>query len=224
MRGVLLLILWAAWLVSYCQVGIAPGVTFQDAVWNNRYGNKEDVSGDAGGYIGFAVKNLNHATADAIHKIQFSQGGQVFEPVAQFWWPLTMQPGMFNYSYVYAKGTNNPFREDREITIEVWTENGHYASHTLTNVTPKLKIGNVLQVANQRNLFRVYLRNDDVQSYTVDSVDINGKTVLPRQVIAPGHIGIFTVDLDTVFTECAPLRVTVRSTAASGAVLRSAPG
>jgi len=197
---------------------------YQDAVWSNKYGNKENVSGDGGGYIGFNVQNLNSTVQDAIDHIKFSSSSGIIDPEAFYYWPIEMQPGMFNYSFVYAKGISSPFREGDTLKVEVWSKNGHYTSNTFILNTPKLRIANVLQDASNLNIYRVYIRNDDNKNYTIDSVNINGKYSIPASVIEPGKLSIIYIDLDTVLTDCAPLWIAVKGHASDGSIYTRGAG
>jgi hypothetical protein len=205
-------------------IEITSQTTFHDATWG-AYGALEDVSvTDNGGILYVFVKN-NSTQPDSVIDFKITQG--IINASLDGWrvWPPEMSAAGSgnNISTITAKSIQSPVAENNQITIEVWTKNGGYATQNFFCATPKIRLANVMPSQDMQTLY-VYLRNDDLNnSLTVNELMINEKTftagsstelsvVGGNYQVQPGKILILKLYASSPFNQCEPLAIRVKTT------------
>ncbi|GIV35476.1 MAG: hypothetical protein KatS3mg031_3011 [Chitinophagales bacterium] len=224
-RGLLFFTKWfvlAYSLVSGQSIKITEHISFQDAVWG-QLGELENVMGDDGGVLTFFIRN-DAATPDSIIHLRFSAAGTTYDSVYWRAWPSRITPAGSgnNYSAITVKGFDFPFRENDLLAIEVWSANGGYDSVSYQNVTPELRIGNVLPSQDMHSLL-IYVRNEGAFNRRIDKISINENEYIAGIAselsvwgddysCTPQHIRILKIEFPSALTQCAPLALAVLST------------
>lgn len=214
----------AAFAASAQNIQITGETTFHRAVTGS-YAIGENVSvTDNGGILYVFVQN-NSVLPDSVVDFKITQGSVT--AVLDGWrvWPPVMSGAGAgnNISTITAKSIQAPVAETNQVTIEVWTKNGGYASQHYTVSTPKIRLANVLP-SQDMNVLYVYLRNDDsLFSYTINELLINEQTyyagtsallaaVGGNYTVLPGNVLILKLQTTVPLNSCAPLAIRVKAT------------
>jgi hypothetical protein len=193
-------------------------------VWG-AYGALENINTtDNGGILYVFVRN-NSGQPDSVVDFKITQGSFI-APLDgwRVWPPLMSAAGTGNnITTITAKSIQPSVAENNQITIEVWTKNGGYATQNFFCSTPKIRLANVLPSQDMHELY-VYLRNDDlIHFFTVNELMINEQSYVAGNSsalsvvgnsyqIKPGGVLILKVHADTALRQCDPLAIRVKST------------
>ncbi len=157
------------------QVQFVDEYSFLKASWGQEFGNLEDTNNpDLGGLISLFLRNSDPNSTDKVVQVRAFSGSQEIEIDGWRCWPeeIPSTSTVNNVSFLNIKGIVAGLGENSSVDIEVTLESGSILTKTIENVTPKVKLANIMP-NQQMNKLYIYFRNDGTQNFSLNQLNIN---------------------------------------------------